>query len=156
MPLAWLMAFVILIPASSHIVRGMVLCIGAEHTLIEAAEAGHHDADVKIESINSSPAEPNHIARDTDRTNVAVFGESVERNVTRCLDIPLPAIDAIDVCHQAVVEKLVTTGSLSLEQAATILTAKLPSADKLLTLPRSADPIDTSPRLSHSTVVLLI
>ena len=156
-PLAWLMAFVILIPASSHIVRGMVLCIGAEHTLIEDAEAVHHDADVSIQSVdNLSPGGLTNVAPDIVRTNPGVVGESIEQNNTRCLDIPLPAIDARDICHQAVNEQVVDTGFLSPIRAVATSAVSLPTSDKAQIQPRSANLIDTSLSLSHSTVVLLI
>lgn len=146
-PLAWLLAFAVLTPVSTHLARGVVLCIGRDHVDIEIAGPGHHDG--------SSDEKPGRTLSFAGLTNPApVFETASEDGDLPCLDVPLRVARAADPCHQAAKVEAPNPVSLGLTQPSLSLETSDP-AEHCRFLPRPASLLPAPPP-PLSTVVLLI
>ena len=143
-PAALLLVLLMLLPASTHVARGLVLCIGEGHVGVEAAGPSHHETRTDLGAA-ASGALGDHIEE--------VFTAATEKS-SDCLDLSIGSAQATDVCHQAVKGDLPDVEALSLSQPAIALGPGF-SADRPRRPAGAHAPFPSSPA-SLSTVVLLI
>ena len=118
-PLVWLLAFALLVPASPHLTKSLVLCVAEGHVDVEAAGPSHHEGiaasntdvsawqDARGATNRFSEAQPGRARFFQGELSQSELSQSElsqsERQAPACADIPLSLSRANDPCHQAVV-----------------------------------------------------